>query len=223
MGLLKWLADRISREVLKLHIYMRYSLETGRGAACVRWNLLDPSLRGNLDVLRCCLVALLYARILTIHHADRVELFDRVGRATAAFLAPSNTTPLQFETWTLDVYPLGQPFVVWPWAPLDSTDAPGVKGYTATLRLGRPTRSSPVGLGIDLEMHLGAERVKAPGCVLIAISELFQDLKDPFHQRRLAEILVQINRYFGSAEHAALMSEGMALAAAVQGIALEDQ
>ncbi|KAF0214412.1 MAG: hypothetical protein FD174_4356, partial [Geobacteraceae bacterium] len=131
-------------------------------------------------------------------------------------------TQPQFETWTLDV-PLGQPFVVWPWAPLDSTDAPGVKGYTATLRSGRPTRSSPVGLGIDLEMHLGAERVKAPGCVLIAISELFQDLKDPFHRRRLAEIIVQINRYFGSAEHAALMSEGMALAAAVQGIALEDQ
>lgn len=222
MGFLRWLANRSSREILKLKIYMRYSLDSGRGAARVEWILLDRSLRDDFDGFRCGLVSLLYARILTIHHADRRELFERVGHATAAFLAPGNSMPLHFQAWILRIDPLfGSEFFVWPWRELDSGDFGGADTYTATLRLERPWRLAPNGLSLDLEMHFGNERIEAPGCVLIAISELFRDLKDPSTQRRFAQILNGINLYYGSAEHAALMSEGAALAAATRGVLLD--
>jgi hypothetical protein len=221
MGLLKWLADRSSREVLRLHIHMSYALELGRGAACVRWTLLDESLKGKEDALRCSLVALLYARVLTIHHADRAQLFQCVDRAMTAFLAQSTTAPLVFEEWVLNIDPMGPPFVIWPWAPLESPEARGVKTHVATLRHGKPTRLSPAGLSIDLEMPLGMERVRVPASVMIAASDFFSGLEDPVHREVLARLLLHVNRYYGTAENAALMSEGVAVAAALQNLAAE--
>jgi hypothetical protein len=216
MGLLKWLADLNSREVLRLHIYMRYALDLGRGAACVRWTLLDKSLKGKEVPLRCSLVALLYARILTIHHADRAELFQRIDRVMTELLGQGTTSPLLFEEWVLDIDPIGPPFVIWPWAPLESLDVKGVKTHVATLRYGRPTRLSPAGLAIDLEMPLGMERVRVPASVMIAMSDCFNRLEDQVHREVLARLLLHVNRYYGTAENATLMSEGVAVAAALQ-------
>jgi len=221
MGLLKWLADRISREVLRLHIHMRYALELGRGAACIRWSLLDESLKGKEDALRCSLVALLYARVLTIHHADRAQLFQRVDQAMTAFLAQGTTAPLCFEAWVLDIDPIGPPFAIWPWASLESPEAQGVKTHVATLRHGRRTRLSPAGLAIDLEMPLGMERVRVPASVMIAASDCFNGLMDPAYREVLARLLLHVNRYYGTAENAALMSEGVAIAIALQNLAAE--
>lgn len=221
MGILKWLADRISREVLRLHIHMRYELELGRGAACVRWTLLDESLKDKENALRCSLIALLYARVLTIHHADRAQLFQRVNRAMTALLAQGTTAPLVFEEWVLDIDPIGPPFVIWPWAPLESPEAQGVKTHVATLRYGRPTRQSPAGLAIDLEMPLGMERVRVPASVMIAASDCFNGLEDPVYREVFARLLLDVNRYYGTPENAALMSEGVAVAAALQNLAAE--
>ena len=179
MGFLKWLSNLTSREVLKLHIHMRYELEVGRGTACVRWSLLDKSLKDNEEALKCSLVALLYARVLTIHHADRAQLFQRVDRAMTAFLAQSTPAPLRFDDWVLDIDPFGPPFAIWPWATLESPEAREVKTHVATLRQGRPTRLSPAGLEIDLEMPLGMERVRVPASVMIATSNCFNGLEKP--------------------------------------------
>jgi hypothetical protein len=214
MGLLKWLQDRVSRQVLRLEVRMHYRLDEGRGSAALTWTLLESAMKAQREMLECALAVLLYARILTIHKPGSDDLFARVAITAHTFLSSSETTRLGFDDWALRLDPYGPPFVVWPWDRIETPYPPDLKQYTAMLRYGRPTRHAPLGFSIDLDMSFGMEKILAPAAALLAITNAAERC-DASMSVPLAHLLLGVNEYYGSAAAAKLMSEGAAFAAAV--------
>jgi hypothetical protein len=65
---------------------MKFDIWSGQGIAALRWMVTRPHSELSEERCRIALVALLYARILVIHHETRGELFDRMARAARAVL-----------------------------------------------------------------------------------------------------------------------------------------
>ncbi len=234
MGFLRWLrGGSAGNDAMRLEIMMDYSGPIRRmgtlGVAAVRWSILALDLPPDFtDLFRAALVTLLYAEALVIHAETRASLLARVDAAVGRWMRSRPTsgptvTPLAFDDWSLGVAGMAMP--LWPWhlmEPKHFQDAlqfssPAVgwpKTYTATLKMGQPTKFAPDGLWSFTDMPPGQERVCVPSAPLIAAYALGLETLtagQPDAVGCLCLLLHHVNRYYESQGRFPLASYPVAL------------
>lgn len=192
-------------EHLKLEVLMKFSIRSGQGIAAHRWTVLRPHASLSDEQCRIALVALLYARTLTINNETRADLFERMAQAARRVLHGDGK--LTFDPWQLHVW--RRDFSIWPWTFTEPAKVADAETYTATLQ--SMARGS---LAIHLKMAVGQDRILAPASALIAASGLATALNDN-GRARLARVLLAINAHYQSPDKIRLGSERRALAAAM--------
>lgn len=197
-------------DVMRADLFMEYHPLTSTGEAAVQWVPLgsdDPNLRPFL-------VALLYARILSVHAETRTKLFELVDVISKQNVRDEGHTGFRFPEWILRVG-FGAPEQrIWPWALVDSPCALSEpKVYKATLLAFPESRY----FGINLKMAFCQERILAPASPLIAITS-YAESTDQEGRCELAFLLWQVNEFYGSPDRVRIGSESKALAAATTAI-----
>lgn len=235
MGLLSWVKKTtLGVDCVRLETMMDYSDPQRAwgtpgvfGCAAVRWTRLnaDKWPEEMYPMFRTVLAVLLYTRILNIDKESRRELFHRIDEVAERYLGGEGEAEFTFRPWGLQMHDrLGllkdACIPLWPWRVVTASE---IESRRAAAAVGNPRvyRSTLyVGAGgqfsIDLNMQLGMDRVMGPASALLAISTLSAEL-DGDGRVRLAFLLWQINRYYGSPDGVRLGSEAKALAAALEG------
>jgi hypothetical protein len=187
---------------------MEYHPIAGRGSAAVEWIPL-----GSSDLrLRPLTVALLYARILTVHKETRTKLFQIVYSLSRKNVRDEGKTGFPFPEFIIEVGEWAPPQHIWPWDMYNSASVlTKPKIYQATLQ------GFPFYFGIRFKMALGKERIFAPASSLLAIKSL-ADSSDQEGCYELAILLWQINEYYRTPERMRLATESKALAFALAAI-----
>jgi hypothetical protein len=102
---------RTSLDVMRLDIFMNYRPLQGIGAAAVQWVPIHSD-----DVnLRPFLIALLYARILTVHKETREQLFWNIDEISKQIVRDKGRTEFRFKEWALNLGKKIPPQTIWPW------------------------------------------------------------------------------------------------------------
>ncbi len=200
-------------EVMRLDILMQYYLKLGSGTAALRWT--DPM--GGGPLIQAHLVALLYGRVLRIHHETRKGLFSRVGDLALKNVRSKGAAGFDFSPWVIHADSGGDDYTLWPWLIIPPEQITAPKVYTATLKHGEPSSLSPSGMWIDLDVVLGQERIFVPSAALIAISG-FSKACDRKTRFLLARLLWQMNLFWVSPNMVSFFSETLAYAAAYSAI-----
>jgi hypothetical protein len=206
-------------EIIKqLDDHGRFSYPWGRGSAYVTWKSITPHLFFSTNRGRICLAALHYARILRRNKFLRAQLIEHVGHAANSLIDFSHSA-LTLPWW--DVQKSRGAFTIWPWTLVEPCEIAKLKMYRSTLKgddlsaIWLHMEEKASWDWVDMGMPVALHSVLAPASVLLALTELSAELDEP-HRILLGQVLVAMNRYFGTVLDAgARGSEEQALAAAL--------